>query len=214
MNNYIKLLWNGLIPENPIFRLALSLCPAVAVTVSVENGLMLGAAVVFVQVFSSCTVAIFRSFIHPRIRIPAYVIVIALWVSVIDMILPVISPAVYEKVSLFVKLIVVFAIIISRLELFASKQPLVPSFFDGLGMGIGFLFGLCLIGAIRELSGTGQIQVLGHTLLSMLWLPGFKPLLVMILPAGGFFVIGFIMATFNWVEYKLTGKIPASGGGH
>lgn len=206
MNRNLTLLWNGLIPENPIFRLALSLCPAVAVTTSIKNGLLLGLAVVFVQVFSSCTVAIFKSFIHPRIRIPAYVIVIALWVTVIDMILPVISPEVYKQVALFVKLIVVFAIIISRLELFASKQPLTPSFFDGLGMGLGFTFGLCLTGAIREFFGAGQL--FGYDVL------GFKPLLIMILPAGGFFVIGFIMATFNWLEYKITGKIPTSGGAH
>ena len=144
--------------------------------------------------------------IHPRIRIPAYVLIIALWVSVVDMILPVVSPDTYEKVKLFVKLIVVFAIIISRLELFASKERLIPSFFDGLGMGLGFLFGLCLIGAIRELTGTGELY--GYEIL------GFKPLLVMILPAGGFFVIGFVMAAFNYIEYKLTGKIPTSGGGH
>ncbi len=206
MNRNLTLLWNGLIPENPIFRLALSLCPAVAVTTSIKNGLLLGLAVVFVQVFSSFTVAIFKSFIHPRIRIPAYVIIIALWVTVIDMILPVISPEVYKQVALFVKLIVVFAIIISRLELFASKQPLTPSFFDGLGMGLGFTFGLCLTGAIREFFGAGQL--FGYDLL------GFKPLLIMILPAGGFFVIGFIMATFNWLEYKITGKIPTSGGAH
>jgi electron transport complex protein RnfE len=122
------------------------------------------------------------------------------------MILPVFSPEAYRKVELFIKLIVVFAIIISRLELFASKEPLVPSLVDGLGMGIGFTFGLCLTGAIREFFGAGQL--LGYDIL------GFKPLLVMILPAGGFFVIGFIMAAFNWIEYKLTGKIPASGGGH
>jgi electron transport complex protein RnfE len=182
------------------------MCPAVAVTVNVKNGLMLGLAVVFVQVMSSCTVAIFRGLIHPRIRIPAYVLIIALWVSVVDMILPVVSPDTYEKVKLFVKLIVVFAIIISRLELFASKERLIPSFFDGLGMGLGFLFGLCLIGAIRELTGTGELY--GYEIL------GFKPLLVMILPAGGFFVIGFVMAAFNYIEYKLTGKIPTSGGGH
>ncbi len=206
MNRNVQLLWNGLIPENPIFRLALSMCPAVAVTTSIKNGLMLGMAVIFVQVFSSCTVAMFRNFIHPRIRIPAYVLVIALWVSVIDMVLPVISPAIYAEVALFVKLIVVFAIIISRLELFASKEPLVPSFFDGMGMGIGFLFGLCVIGAIREFFGSGTLY--GIDVL------GFKPLLVMILPAGGFFVIGFIMAAFNWIEYKITGKMPASGGGH
>lgn len=206
MNRNIKLLWNGFIPENPIFRLALSLCPAVAVTTSIMNGVLLGLAVIFVQVFSSCTVAIFRSFIHPRVRIPAYVLVIALWVSVIDMVLPVLSPEAYKQVELFVKLIVVFAIIISRLELFASKEPLVPSFFDGMGMGIGFLFGLCVIGAIREFFGAGQL--LGYDILP------FRPLLVMILPAGGFFVIGFIMATFNFLEYKITGKMPKSGGAH
>jgi electron transport complex protein RnfE len=182
------------------------MCPAVAVTTSVKNGVLLGLAVIFVQVMSSCTVAICRSLIHPRIRIPAYVLVIATWVSVIDMVLPVVSPEVYKEVALFVKLIVAFAIIISRLELFASKEPFVPSFFDGVGMGVGFLFGLCLIGAIRELSGAGTffgIDVLG-----------FKPLLVMILPTGGFFVIGFIMALFNYVEYRITGKIPSSGGAH
>ncbi len=206
MSRNATLIWNGLIPENPIFRLALSLCPAVAVTTSVENGLLLGIAVVFVQVFSSCTVAIFKNIIHPKVRIPAYVIVIALWVSVADMVLPVFSPEAYKKVELFIKLIVVFAIIISRLELFASKEPLVPSFFDGLGMGLGFLFGLTLVSAIREFFGTGQL--LGYDIL------GFKPLLVMILPAGGFFVIGFVMAIFNWLEFKITGKIPASGGGH
>jgi len=206
VNRYLTLLWNGLIPENPIFRLALSLCPAVAVTVSIKNGLMLGLAVVFVQVASSCTVSIFKNFIHPRIRIPAYVIIIATWVTIIDMILPVINPAVYKDVELFIKLIVVFAIIISRLELFASKEPLGLSFFDGLGMGIGFTFGLCLVGAIREFFGAGQLY--GYDVL------GFQPLLVMILPAGGFFVIGFIMATFNWAEYKITGKMPKSGGGH
>lgn len=213
MKKYLQLLWNGFIPENPIFRLALSLCPAVAVTTKVENGLALGLAVVFVQVMSSCTVAIFKSVIHPRVRIPAFVIIIALWVSVIDMILPVVNPVVYEQVKLFIALIVVFAIIISRLELFASKQPLVPSFFDGLGMGIGFLFGLCLTSAIREFFGTGQLY--GYEVMEYLGLAAYSPsLLVMILPAGGFFVIGFIMATFNWIEYKITGKIPASGGGH
>ena len=206
MNRNVQLVWNGLIPENPIFRLALSLCPAVAVTTSVKNGFMLGVAVLFVQVMSSCTVAIFRSFIHPRIRIPAYVLIIATWVTVIDMILPVVNPTVYKQVELFVKLIVVFAIIISRLELFASKEPLWPSFWDGFGMGVGFMFGLCLVGAIRELSGAGTFW--GHDVL------GFRPLLVMILPAGGFFVIGFVMALFNYIEYKVTGKIPRAGGAH
>jgi electron transport complex protein RnfE len=129
-----------------------------------------------------------------------------MWVTVTDMVLPVLSPGVYKDVALFVKLIVVFAIIISRLELFASKEPLTPSFFDGLGMGLGFLFGLCVISAIRELSGAGTL--FGYDLL------GFRPLLVMILPAGGFFVIGFLMALLNYIEYRLTGKVPTAGGAH
>jgi Na+-translocating ferredoxin:NAD+ oxidoreductase subunit E len=206
VNRNLQLVWNGFIPENPIFRLALSLCPAVAVTTSVKNGLYLGLSVLVVQVMSSLTASVFKSVIHPRIRIPAYVIIIATWVSIIDMVMPVISPPVYNEIKLFVALIVVFAIIISRMELFASKEPVLPSFFDGFGMGIGFTFGLCLTAAIRELFGSGTLY--GFDVL------GFKPLLIMILPAGGFFVIGFIMATFNWVEYMRTGKVPRAAGGH
>ncbi len=206
MNRNLQLVWNGFIPENPIFRLALSLCPAVAVTTSVKNGLYLGLSVLVVQVMSSFTASVFKSVIHPRIRIPAYVIIIATWVSIIDMVMPVISPPVYNEIKLFIALIVVFAIIISRMELFASKEPVVPSVFDGFGMGIGFTFGLCLTAAIRELFGSGTLY--GFDVL------GFKPLLIMILPAGGFFVIGFIMATFNWIEYMRTGKLPRAAGGH
>jgi len=206
VNRNLQLVWNGFIPENPIFRLALSLCPAVAVTTSVKNGLYLGLSVLVVQVMSSLTASVFKSFIHPRIRIPAYVIIIATWVSIIDMVMPVISPPVYHEIKLFIALIVVFAIIISRMELFASKEPVIPSVFDGFGMGIGFTFGLCLTAAIRELFGSGTLY--GFDVL------GFKPLLIMILPAGGFFVIGFIMATFNWIEYLRTGKVPRAAGGH
>jgi len=206
VNRNLQLVWNGFIPENPIFRLALSLCPAVAVTTSVKNGLYLGLSVLVVQVMSSLTASVFKSVIHPRIRIPAYVIIIATWVSIIDMVMPVISPPVYNEIKLFIALIVVFAIIISRMELFASKEPVIPSVFDGFGMGIGFTFGLCLTAAIRELFGSGTLY--GFDVL------GFKPLLIMILPAGGFFVIGFIMATFNWIEYLRTGKVPRAAGGH
>ncbi len=206
MNRNLQLVWNGFIPENPIFRLALSLCPAVAVTTSVKNGLYLGVSVLVVQVMSSFTASVFKKVIHPRIRIPAYVIIIATWVSIIDMVMPVISPPVYNEIKLFIALIVVFAIIISRMELFASKEPVLPSVFDGLGMGIGFTFGLCLTAAIRELLGSGQLY--GFDVL------GAKPLLIMILPAGGFFVIGFIMATFKWIENKRTGKVPRAAGGH
>jgi electron transport complex protein RnfE len=204
------LLLNGIFAENPVFRLALSLCPAVAVTTTVMNGVMLGVAVLLVQVLSSVTVALVRRGIHPRVRIPVYTIIIAVWVSAIDMVLAGFFPSLYAQVGLYVKLIVAFAIIISRLEVFASRQPLIPTFFDGLGMGLGFLFALVTIGAFRELLGSGAI--LGHQIVSG------KPLLFFALPAGGFFSIGLLMAFFNVVERRFAKRkraaAPASGSAH
>jgi len=200
------LILNGIFAENPVFRLALSLCPAVAVTTTVMNGAILGVAVLAVQVLSSVTVALTRQWIHPRVRIPVYTIIIAVWVSAIDMTLAAATPALYAQVGLYVKLIVAFAIIISRLELFASRQPLVPSFFDALGMGLGFAFALITIGALRELLGSGAL--LGHPLTPT------KPLVFFALPAGGFFSIAILMGLFNWVERRMGGRArPGAGGG-
>lgn len=200
------LILNGIFAENPVFRLALSLCPAVAVTNTIVNGLALGVAVLFVQVLSSVTVALTRQWIHPRVRIPVYTIIIAVWVSVIDMTLAAFAPAVYAQVGLYIKLIVAFAIIISRLEVFASRQPLVPTFWDGFGMGLGFLIALLVISAFRELFGNGSIGGLR--------LVPFKPLLFFALPAGGFFTIALLMALFNFVERKVTGGSTQAAGGH
>jgi len=197
------LLLNGIFAENPVFRLALSLCPAVAVTTTVANGIMLGVAVLFVQVASSVTVALTRQWIHPRVRIPIYTIIIAVWVSTIDMVLAGFYPALYAQVGLYVKLIVAFAIIISRLEVFASRMPLIPTFWDGLGMGLGFLFALVVIGAFRELLGSGAI--LGHAITAE------KPLLFFALPAGGFFSIALLMAFFNFVEARMLKARAAAG---
>ena len=188
-----------------MFRLALSLCPAVAVTTTIVNGIMLGVAVLCVQVLSSATVALAKRLIHPRVRIPVYTIIIAVWVSAIDMTLAAFFPALYAQVGLYVKLIVAFAIIISRLEVFASRQPLLPSVWDGLGMGLGFLIALILIGALRELLGNGSLMGVRLT-------PG-KPLLFFALPAGGFFSIALLMALFNWAEQRVTGRSSAGGGG-
>ena len=203
------LLLNGLFAENPVFRLALSLCPAVAVTTNVKSGFILGLAVLAVQVLSSGTVALIRNLIHPRVRIPVYTIIIAVWVSAIDMTLAAFTPSVYAQVGLYVKLIVAFAIIISRLELFASRQPLGPTLVDGFSMGLGFLFALVIISAFRELIGSGAL--LGYQLTPD------KPLLFFILPAGGFFTITLFMALFNYVEMKMNkGAVqrPGGGGGH
>lgn len=187
-----QLVLNGLLNENPIFRLALSMCPAVGLTTTVSNGLLLGVAVLFVQVCSSCTISLIRNYIHPRIRIPTYTLTIATWVTVIDLVLAAYVPVAYKAMGIFIRLIVAFAIITMRLEVFACKNDLVPSFWDGLGMGLGFLFGMTVLGAIREVLGTGSL--LGYDLL------GFRPLLFFVLPAAGFFTVGFMMAIFNYVE--------------
>ena len=187
-----ELVLNGLLNENPIFRLALSMCPAVGISTTVRNGLMLGIAVLFVQVCSSCTIAAIKNYIHPRIRIPTYTLTIATWVTVIDLLLSAYFPVAYKAMGIFIKLIVAFAIITMRLEVFACKNPVSKSFWDGLGMGMGFLFGMVTLGFIRELLGMGTL--LGHNVL------GFKPLLFFALPFAGFFCVGFMMAVFNYVE--------------
>ncbi len=190
--NSLQLVTNGILAENPIFKLALSMCPAVGISTTVMNGVMLGIAVLFVQVFSSVTISLLKDFIHPRIRIPTYTLTIATWVTVIDLTLAAYFPAAYAQMGIFVKIIVAFAIITMRLEMFACKEPVNASFFDGLGMGLGFLLGMVVIGFVRELLGSGAI--LGHDVL------GFKPLLFFILPSAGFFVVGLMMGFFNWIE--------------
>ena len=199
------LLMRGLFEENPIFRLALSLCPAVAVTTSVKNGMMLGTAVLIVQVLSSMSGSLVKHIINPKIRIPVFTLIIAIWVSAIDMILAAYFASVYQEVGLYVKLIVAFAIIISRMELFSMKHSIVPSFWDGLGMGLGFLAGMVLAGSFRELLGNGS-------LFGIAVVP-FKPLMLVVLPAGGFFTIGLIMALFNWVDLKRGHKLSSGTGG-
>jgi electron transport complex protein RnfE len=188
----LQLVANGILRENPIFKLALSMCPAVGISTTVINGLMLGTAVLFVQVFSSVTISLLKNFIHPRIRIPTYTLTIATWVTVIDLSLAAYFPAAYAKMGIFVKIIVAFAIITMRLEMFACKEPVKSSFWDGLGMGLGFMVGMVVIGFVRELLGSGAI--LGYDVL------GFKPLLFFILPSAGFFVVGLMMGFFNWIE--------------
>jgi len=204
--SYVGLIKNGIFGENPIFRVALSLCPAVAVTSTVKGGVLMGVGVLFVQTMVNLTVSIFRKFINPRVRIPAYILIIATWVTVTDLSLNAFAHDVYKMIGLYIKLIVAFAIILSRAELFASKNKVTPSFFDGLGMGIGFLLALTFISFFRELVGKGSL--FGHAIVST------KPVLIFIMPAGGFFVVGLLMGLFNWIDIKFFGGGGASGGGH
>jgi Na+-translocating ferredoxin:NAD+ oxidoreductase RnfA subunit len=187
-----QLVVNGLLNENPIFRLALSMCPAVGISTTVANGLLLGVAVLFVQVFSSCTIALIKDHIHPRIRIPTYTLTIATWVTVIDLVLAAFLPVAYKAMGIFVRLIVAFAIITMRLEVFACRNTVAASFWDGIGMGFGFMFGMVTLGTVREILGMGTF--LGYDVL------GFRPMLFFVLPAAGFFLVGFMMAVFNYME--------------
>jgi electron transport complex protein RnfE len=187
-----QLVVNGILNENPIFRLVLSMCPAVGISTTVMNGFLLGVGVLFVQVFSSVTISLFKDKIHPRIRIPTYTLTIATWVTVIDMILAAYLPEAYAKMGIFVKLIVAFAIITMRLEMFACKESVPASFWDGVGMGLGFMAGMMALGFVRELLGLGT--VLGYDVL------GFKPLLFFVLPFAGFFCVGLMMGFFNYIE--------------
>ncbi len=190
----LQLVTNGILNENPIFRLVLSMCPAVGISTTVMNGIMLGLAVLFVQVFSSVTISLFKNKIHPRIRIPSYTLTIATWVTVIDLVMAAYMPGPYAAMGVFVKLIVAFAIITMRLEMFACKESVNASFWDGIGMGLGFMAGMMAIGFVRELLGMGSLM--GIDIL------GFKPLLFFVLPCAGFFVVGLMMAFFNYIEIR------------
>lgn len=196
--NYWELIKNGIIKENTIFKLALSLCPSIAVTTKLKNGVLMGVAVLFVQVMVNCTISPMRKFIHPRIRLPIFMLVISGWVTVTDMLMAALVPDVYKQMGLYIQLIVAFASILARAEMFASKNKFLPSMFDGIGMGLGFLFALTIISFFRELIGKGALW--GVPIINA------KPLLIMILPAGGFFAVGILMAAFNWLEAKYLKK--------
>jgi len=192
--NYIELLKNGIFKENTIFKLALSLCPSIAVTNNLRNGVLMGTAVLFVQVMVNVTISLMRKLIHPRIRLPIFMLVISGWVTVTDMTMAAFAREAYKQMGLYIQLIVAFASILARAEMFASKNKVVPSMFDGIGMGLGFLFALSVISFFRELLGKGSLW--GLPIIEA------KPLLIMILPAGGFFAVGILMGFFNWMGIR------------
>jgi electron transport complex protein RnfE len=198
-----ELFLNGIVKENTIFKLALSLCPSIAVTNNLKNGIYMGAAVLFVQVMVNITISLIRRVIHQKVRLPIFMLVISGWVTVTTMLMAAFVPDVYAKVGLYIQLIVAFASILARAEMFASKSNVVPSLVDGLGMGVGFLFALTVISFFRELVGKGTLTV--PTGLSTSYVVSFittKPLLIMVLPAGGFLAVGLLMAFFNWIDAR------------
>jgi electron transport complex protein RnfE len=194
-----ELVRRGIIDENTIFRLAISLCPAIAVTSTMRNGFLMGVAVLFVQVMVNVSISLMKGFIHPRIRLPIFMLVISGWVTITDMLMAALAPDAYRQMGLYIQLIVAFASILAGAEMFASKNSVVKSLFDGIGRGTGFLVALVIISAFRELLGKGA--VLGVPVLG-----GARPLLIMVLPAGGFLSVGLLMALFNWADTRFLKK--------
>ena len=194
MNELWTIFKKGLISENPVFVLALSLCPALAVTTTILNALTMGLAVLFVITMNNVVVSLIRSLVNPKVRVPIYITSIATIVTVVELILKAYFPHLHAELGIYLQLIVVFAIILARAEVFASKNSVIPSFFDGLGMGSGFLLAMLIVGTIRELLGNGTF--LGHP---VMW-EGYNPALIMILPPGAFILIGYLVGATRMIN--------------
>jgi len=198
MRKFIKEFTKGIIKENPIFVLALGLCPALAVSVSVINGLGMGLAATFVLLGSNIIIALIKNMIPVRIRIPCFIVVIATFVTITELVMKAYSPALDRALGIYVPLIVVNCIVLGRAEAFASKNSVLDSLYDGIGMGAGFTLALVLISAIREFLGAGTI--LGFTLIK-----SFEPALMFGMPSGALLVIGVLLGFFNVLKDRLTG---------
>lgn len=194
-----KVFTNGLINENPVLRLVLGTCPTLAITTSAFNGIGMGVAATLVLVCSNIAISLLRNIIPNKVRIPAYITIIAGFVSVVQMLVKAFAPAIDKSLGIFLPLIVVNCIILARAEMFASKNSVLPSALDGLGMGIGFTATLTLMGLIREFLGAGTL--FGVTATTNL----ITPMLVFLLPPGGFFVFGMLVAASNALA-KANGK--------
>jgi len=187
---FLKGLWD----EVPVLRVMLGLCPTLAVSTRAENGLSMGAAVIFVLLGSNIVVSLVRNFIPSKVRIPCYIVIIASFVTVTDMVIHALSPRIYEALGIFLPLITVNCLVLGRAEAFASKNSVWYSILDALGMGIGFTIVLTVLGAVRELLGTSGMIVFGTTVIPAGMFP---PALVMVLPPGAFIALGAMLAAMN-----------------
>lgn len=195
-SNNLSVFSKGILKENPVLRLVLGTCPTLAVTTAAVNGIGMGLAATFVLVCSGAVVSLLRNVIPSKVRIPAYITIIAGFVTIVQMLVKAFLPAIDKALGIFLPLIVVNCIILARAEMFAAKNPVLPSILDGLGMGIGFTATLTLMGMIRELIGAGTIFGISITAGAI------EPMLVMILPPGGFFVFGILVAVSNALAAK------------
>lgn len=200
-NKYIGYFTNGIVKENPTLRLVLGTCPTLAVTTAAINGIGMGLSATAVLVCSNLVISLLRNVIPDKVRIPAFITIIAGFVSVVQMLVKAYLPSIDKALGIFLPLIVVNCIILARAEMFASKNPVLPSILDGLGMGIGFTAVLTLMGAVRELLGSGTLFSFPVTAEFI------DPMVIFLLPPGGFFVFGMLVAASNALA-KRQGKKP------
>lgn len=190
LQNFTK----GFIRENPVFSLLLGMCPTLGVTTSAINGLGMGLATAFVLVMSNLSISLVKNAIPDKVRIPAFVVIIASFVTVVELVMQGFVPALYEQLGLFIPLIVVNCIVLGRAEAFASKNTVLPSIIDGLSMGLGFAFALTLLGSVREFLGSGAIFNIKIIQTDMM--------LLFVLAPGAFFVLAYLIALMNKLNKK------------
>ena len=208
MNKCTERVYNGLIKENPTFVLMLGMCPTLAVTTSAINGLGMGLSTTVVLVLSNMLISMLRKVIPDSVRMPAFIVVVASFVTIVQFLLEGFVPSLYDSLGLYIPLIVVNCIILGRAESYASKNPVLPSIFDGIGMGLGFTCGLTCIAIVREFIGTGAI--FGVQILPLADAAagkgGYVPVTIFILPAGAFLVLAFLVAGMNKLKKRAAQK--------
>ena len=195
MSELIAEFKKGVFKENPVFRLVLGLCPTLAVTTSASNGAWMAIATTFVLVCSNIMIALLKKLIPAKIRIPCFIVIIASFVTIVELVMHAFVPDVYKTLGIFIPLIVVNCVIMGRAEAFASKNGVLVSALDGLGMGLGFFLSLTLLGFTRELLGSGKI--FGYNFMT-----GFQPMGLMVLAPGGFLCLGLYLGFFNWLNAR------------
>ena len=200
MNKYVERLYNGIIKENPTFVLMLGMCPTLAVTSSAINGLGMGLSTTVVLICSNLLISLFRKVIPNGVRMPAYIVIVASLVTVVQFLMQAYLPSLSAALGVYIPLIVVNCIILGRAEAYASKNPVLPSVFDGIGMGLGFTLGLTCIGIVRELIGSGKL--FGFQVMPDIY----EPVTIFILAPGAFLVFAFLVAARNKIMKKLEAK--------
>lgn len=202
MNKCVERIYNGLIKENPTFVLTLGMCPTLAVTTSAINGIGMGLSSTVVLVMSNLLISLLRKVIPDGVRMPAFIVIVASFVTVVQFLMQGYLPSLYDSLGIYIPLIVVNCIILGRAEAYASKNPAIPSAFDGLGMGLGFTCAITILGAIRELIGAGTILSTGSSALVDFTNYGFTPASIFILAPGAFFVLAMCIAVMNRIKKK------------